>query len=379
MIASGDGIFASAVEHAARRVHVTVVANEGGYSWLRPTRSCCRRYAGHAPHSPSSRWAPHDRSAGDYHRTPSRGGPGMTAAVFIDTESLVGGLKKTSFTAVDVDAVVAAVCDQCGVPHKSLVLYEAFGPWWLEHEGLAAVAKTVRTSPGRLVSTKYVKGKSVLDSHLLIEATAYEATANETDTYVIISSDADMVPLADRLRSHGHRVIGVGRTGDTKEKTAAAYHQFVWFSREQLTQLRPAENHMDAQAAQLRQWVLEILGPYRELPASNVAAQLRDRVANVVDDDPDDYLEEVLGRRRFKQVVTALFPEGDVALSASGGAVGVAEPSSEYGDDIEHPSFRGSPAVDGAADLADLLELDDEDDPVEWDNERWSVLTLPVL
>ena len=72
------------------------------------------------------------------------------------------------------------------------------------------------------------KGRNSCDMRMVIEAMDLLHNPNITlDTFVLVTCDADFVPLADRLKSAGKLVIGAGRPEVTSDLLKATVHEFI--------------------------------------------------------------------------------------------------------------------------------------------------------
>lgn len=298
----------------------------------------------------------------------------MTVAVFVDVENLTRGLGKKKFSHVDIDATILHACERLRLEHDAISHYAVYGPWWRNDPQLAAVKATVRDPSAKFVETGYLAGKSILDTHLVVDAMRH-ASRRRADTYLIASGDADFVPLVRELKSYRSKVFGLGRSGETNTKTADTYQGFIWLTEKLMDQLVEVETATD-EIGRLRQWALGILNTGVGLHPSYVRSELLKTIEVHVGGDPMDHIATVLDTRRFKTVIEKLFPDCEFRYSDDGNAV---ERGSSTEPDEGLPLFRGGrPFGTDPRTVDPALEYVDEE-PEAWDYERWSILTLPLV
>ncbi|MGE0706329.1 MAG: NYN domain-containing protein, partial [Vicinamibacterales bacterium] len=222
------------------------------------------------------------------------------------------------------------------------------------------------------ITTEVVEGgKSLLDTQLVIEAAVHDLRIG-ADTYLVMSGDADMVPLVRWLKARQRNVVGAGRTHSAAARLTEVCDQFALLSAKVSQQpLASAPAGLDPNARRLRDLVEELLGDRLEYPAAKLNTELRAAIAHNFGRDPDRHLQEVLGIARFKQVISALYPDGELRVSEAGSAVErsvIDEPPDEDG-----PAFRGA--------LGPLSRSGGLEEPElqPWDPARVQVLDLPEL
>ena len=84
-------------------------------------------------------------------------------------------------------------------------------------------------------------GKNASDIRLVIDAVDLVHTSS-VDTYVVVSSDSDFVPLVNKLRSSGKLVVGAGRRDITPVTLVKSCDRYIY--------LDDADNQMDEETDQ---------------------------------------------------------------------------------------------------------------------------------
>ncbi len=139
-------------------------------------------------------------------------------AVFFDVENLLLGVQGD----FDVRAVTAHLAER-----GALMVARAYADWaryrrqqrqFLE-EGVQMV----------FVPSHGPSDRSRTDAAICVDAMEILFTRPSIDTFVIVSGDSDFALLAQRLRDHGRRVVGVSARASASPVLAKQCHEFIYY------------------------------------------------------------------------------------------------------------------------------------------------------
>lgn len=141
-------------------------------------------------------------------------------ALFIDFENLYTSAR-TKLNVQDVDwQVLISAIEKFG----RVVIQRAYSNWGDYARHIAPLSRYAIET----INTAGIH-KSVSDTHLVVDAMDVLATRPNIKTYIIVSGDSDFTILAQRLRSHQKRVIGVGIHGTTAAGLIQACDEYVFY------------------------------------------------------------------------------------------------------------------------------------------------------
>ncbi len=141
-------------------------------------------------------------------------------ALFIDFENLYTSAR-TKLNVQDVDwQVLIRAIEKFG----RIVIQRAYSNWGDYARHIAPLSRYAIET----INTAGIH-KSVSDTHLVVDAMDVLATRPNIKTYIIVSGDSDFTILAQRLRSHQKRVIGVGIHGTTAAGLIQACDEYVFY------------------------------------------------------------------------------------------------------------------------------------------------------
>jgi hypothetical protein len=92
------------------------------------------------------------------------------------------------------------------------------------------VRKNLVENQVQIVDTPYVKSKNSADMWLTVEALSLAYMAPSIGRFVILSSDRDYIPLAQKLRELGKEVIGIGIAHEVNPLYVKACDAFCHYS-----------------------------------------------------------------------------------------------------------------------------------------------------
>ena len=113
--------------------------------------------------------------------------------------------------------------------HGTLVVREAYGDWLASNlsghvEGLTQLGITT------VQQKRYATGDNATDMRIAMEAVLHRER-DEADMFCVVSSDSDFVPVFEKLRAMGAKVVGIGAEEQSKRALCDACDTFYFTER----------------------------------------------------------------------------------------------------------------------------------------------------
>jgi uncharacterized protein (TIGR00288 family) len=142
-------------------------------------------------------------------------------ALFLDAENLIIEAQKSGLP-VEIRRIMDRLREE-GV----VSVARAYADWTEPHTQAHVVAFYDQVLELTQLATRY--GKNTGDIQIVVDALEMALSPNSPDIFVLIAGDRDFVPLVQRLRRHGKRVIGVGLLESTSRALENACDTFLYY------------------------------------------------------------------------------------------------------------------------------------------------------
>ena len=147
---------------------------------------------------------------------------GQRIAVFFDAENLIISSQKAGLP-VNVRAVIDRIREE-----GKLSFARAYSDWTQHpvhgytsqfHDNVIELTQ---------LSSKY--GKNTADMQIVVDAMEMAMTANSPEIFILIAGDRDFVPLVQKLKRFGKRVVGIGLRETTSPALNAVCDAFLFYN-----------------------------------------------------------------------------------------------------------------------------------------------------
>jgi uncharacterized LabA/DUF88 family protein len=145
-------------------------------------------------------------------------------AVFVDAENLINSAEK-----LGIPVVLKPIMDRIR-EEGQVVFTKAYADWaqdWISNHLSEFRENTFEMT--EVSTTAY--GKNTADMQMAVDALEMALLPSSPTTFVIVSGDRDFVPLVQKIKRYGKRVIGIGVSEDsTSRLLIQACHTFLFAS-----------------------------------------------------------------------------------------------------------------------------------------------------
>ena len=216
---------------------------------------------------------------------------GEFVALLMDFENLIIGLENNDPTNEKPFSVTALI-EHLEEKHGSVVYRKAFADWGnATFRKYAPDLQKAGVEMQHVVRTGY-NSKNAADMFMVLQAMDCVLTFAHITTYVIVTGDADFLPLISRLKATGKKVVGVGTEGTIANTLIRNCDEYIYCT----------PNGLRSHGGMLRDkaWVVDVLRPLFDQDSTRTL-ESAERALKEQDPQfaPDDFgaldLEDLLG------------------------------------------------------------------------------------
>lgn len=143
-------------------------------------------------------------------------------ALFCDFENVALGVREAKYAKFDIRKIIERL-----LLKGNIVVKKAYCDWARYKEFKTGMHEAAF----ELIEIPHVRlsGKNSADIRMVVDALDLCYTKEHVDTFVIISGDSDLSPLASKLRENNKNVIGIGVKNSTSDLLTSNCDEFIFY------------------------------------------------------------------------------------------------------------------------------------------------------